>query len=224
MTTSHSKDNTSSQRQAEETLRAKYPKFYDAVFGESKNVQNGLLTASLFIMSFECLKEFVEGHFKSFFSNGFETGKDGKLVYIPSKQYPAVKAEYEQRYKELAKKLLDIDTGRITNFQVACAWFHAMEAITDEDMTVIIYSSKMRNDFAHELYKWIFDDNLPYLDKNFVNGPINLYFKISNWWIKNVEQSILPEDYEQFSEEDLQSAAVMNFHVLQLLIKKIFPD
>lgn len=224
MTASNFKDDSLEQKKAEEVLCAKYPKFYDAAFGESKNVHNALLTASLFIMSFECLKDFIEDHFRSFFSNGVETDKSGRLVYIPSKEYPDVRAKYEQLYKGLAKKLLDIDTGHITTFQVACAWFHDMEAITDEDMKVIISSSKMRNDFAHELYKWIFDDNLPHLDKNFVNAPISLYFKISNWWIRNIEQSILPENYEQFSEEDLQSAAVMNFHILQLLIRRILPD
>jgi hypothetical protein len=208
----------------EERIRKEYPKLYRALFGDGDDTRQELMAASLFIMTYECLKDFVEGQFKSFFTDGFETTVNGAVIGIFSPKWPEVKNSQETRYKELVKKLANIDMGKVTLFQAGCAWLHEMEAVTDDDIMLIIQISKFRNELAHELYRWLFDDSIPQIEAKIVNAPINLYFKISNWWIRNVEVSIDPEGYEHFSEEDLSSAASMNAHFLLHLVRKILPE
>lgn len=215
---------SSNDAPTEEWIKKEYPKMYGALFGDGLQVRQELMAASLFIMTFECLRESVEGHFKSFFMMDFEIGKDGKFIYAENDKFREVKEKYQEQYRVLAKRLSGADVKRVNIFQAACAWFYDMGGLSDDDMIVITSSIALRNDFAHELYKWLMDDKLPRLGKNFVNGPLSLHFKISNWWIRNFEQSIAPEDYEQYSEEDMQSAASMNAHFLQLLINKTFPE
>lgn len=127
-------------------------------------------------------------------------------------------------YKQLAKRLLNIEASRIGTFHAACAWFHDMEALDDNDMELIIRGLSLRNDFAHELYKWILDDRLPRLSRQFINGPINLYFKISNWWMCNIETGIMPEDFEHYNGEEMRGATAVNVHVLQTIVDKVLPD
>ena len=208
----------------EEILKAKYPKLYEAVFGDGKKLSEQLILSSLFIMAFECLKEFIEDNFQDFFSSGYETAQDGNMISIESENFPSIKERYQEHYKVFSKKHFGLNTKRVSMFQTASAWFHDMQAFTEEDMKLIIGAIQLRNDFAHELYKWVLDEKYPHIDKMMVNGLLNLYFKASNWWICNIEADIMPEDYEKFSEEDMKSAASANVHILQLFLNKTFPD
>lgn len=216
----------------EERIKKEYPKFSRAIFGDGNDIRQELMAASLFIMTYECLKDFVEDRFKGFFTDVSEATGNGTVIDTFSPIWPEVKekslsdslGEQETRYKELAKKLANIDMGKVTLFQAGCAWLHKMEAVTDDDMILLIQISKFRNELAHELYRWLFDDSVPQIEAKIVNAPINLYFKISNWWIKNVEASINPEGYEHFSQEDMSSAASMNAHFLLHLVRKILPE
>lgn len=208
----------------EQKIKKDHPKLHRALFGDGSDTKQELMAASLFIMTYECLKDFVEGQFKGSFIIGFETASDGTIIDTFSARWSEVKKTHEARYKELAKKLAHIDTGKIALFQCGCAWLYEMGAINDDDMTLIIQASKLRNELAHELYKWLFDDGTPQIETKIVNAPINLYFKISNWWIKNIEASIDPEGYENFNEEDMSSAASVNAHFLLHLVRKILPE
>ena len=44
----------------EEQIRRTYPKLYAALLGPKEPLQELLILASLFVMSFECLKDYVE--------------------------------------------------------------------------------------------------------------------------------------------------------------------
>lgn len=208
----------------DERIKKAYPKAHKALFGNGDETRKELMAASLFIMTYECLKDFVESKFQGFFTDGFETRKDGAVADIFSSSWLDQKQKQEARYKELSKSLADIEMGRITLFQAGCAWFHEMEAITDDDLTQIIYLSKLRNELAHELYKWLFDDSAPQIESTIVNAPMGLYFKISRWWVKDIEASIAPEDYENYSEEDMSSAASLQAYILLQLIRKTLPE
>lgn len=112
----------------------------------------------------------------------------------------------------------------VSMFQTVIAWIHNMEAINDEDFKMVVYCNKIRNDLAHELYKCILDDAAPTLNKNLIHLPINLYFKISNWWIINFEASADPEAYEKYNEEDLKSAMSMDVQILLHVLNRFYPS
>ena len=203
-------------------FKAKHPKLHEALLGDGKSLTDQLLIASLYVMGFECLKDFIEDSFDSFFSNGF-TVKNGKLVYTKSQSYAPTRDKYLKRYKELSKSLMGVGSNRVGTFHAACAWFHDMEAFDNNDLILIIGGIHYRNNFAHELYRWVVDDKLPSLDRHFINAPLNLFFKISNWWICNVEAGIAPEDYERFSDDEMRGATSLNVHLLQAIADKVLP-
>jgi hypothetical protein len=81
----------------------------------------------------------------------------------------------------------------------------------------------MRNDFAHELYRWVLDDSVPPLDKAFINVLINLYFRVSNWWAQNLKAGVDPESWEKYSQGEMGSAMAFNVQVLMQLLDRVFP-
>jgi hypothetical protein len=206
-----------------EDFKAKHPKLREALLGDGKALTDQLLIASLYVMGFECLKDFIEESFDTFFSSGF-TVENGNLVSTKSESYAPTVEKYRKRYKELSKSLMGVDSNRVGTFHAACAWFHDMEAFDNNDLILIIGGMHYRNNFAHELYRWVLDDALPSLDRHFVNVPLNLFFKISNWWIRNFEASIAPKDYERFSDDDMRGAAALSVHVFQAIVDKVLPD
>jgi hypothetical protein len=208
---------------SEEEFKKLYPKLCEAIFGDGKSLSDQLLISSLYLMAFECLKDFIEDNFQSFFSAGM-TLQGRKIIYTPSKEYASTRAKFVEQYRLLAKNLLGVETKRVGTFHAACAWFYEMQAFNDDDIKLIIGALHLRNNFAHELYRWIVDDALPHLDRDFIKGPINLYFKISNWWIRNFEAGIVPEDYEQLSDEEMRGAMAMNVQLLQLMVDKALPE
>jgi hypothetical protein len=204
-------------------FKAKHPKLHEAFFGDGKTLTEQLLIASLYVMGIECLKDFIENSFDTFFSDGFKM-ENGNVVYTKSPSYAPTVEKYRKRYKELSKSLMGIDSNRVGTFHAACAWFHDMEAFDNNDLILIIGGIHYRNNFAHELYRWVVDDELPSLPRHLTNIPLNLLFKISNWWIRNFEAGIAPEDYERFSDDDMRGAASLNAHLLQTIAHKVLPD
>jgi hypothetical protein len=203
-------------------FKAKHPKLYEAILGDGRTLTDQLLIASLYVMGFECLKDFIEDSFDTFFSDGFSI-ENGTIVSSKSESYGPTLKKYRKRYRELSKSLMGDESNRIGSFHAACAWFHDMEAFDDNDLTLIIAGIHYRNNFSHELYRWIVDDKLSSLHRNFVNIPLNLFFKISNWWIRNFEATIAPEDYERFIDDDMRRAASANVYLLQLIVDKVLP-
>src|SRR5277367_6430630 len=114
----------------EEEFKTRHPKLSGALLGDGKTLSEQLMISSLYVMAFECLKDFIQEKFDGFFSDGFSS-KDGRLVYTKSKSYAPTRAKYLERYKQLAKSLLDIDANHIGTFHAACAWFDDMEAFDD---------------------------------------------------------------------------------------------
>ncbi|MDY0009862.1 MAG: hypothetical protein RBS08_09160, partial [Bdellovibrionales bacterium] len=124
------------------------------------------------------------------------------------------KRNYQNLVEKIAHKKIDIE--KVTLFHAGCAWLHEMGGLKDDDILEIIEATYMRNNLAHELYTHLFDEKSRTLDKELVESPLMLYFRISNWWIINVEASISPEDYAVFSVDEMSSATTMNAHFLQV--------
>lgn len=210
-------------RDNEDILKAKYPKLYDAIFTNSTTLNSQILLSSLFIMSFEAMQDYVVDRFQEFFCHDFEFGKDGKVIYKESDQFAAIKEKFRQQYQVLSNKFMGLNTKRVSLFQAACAWLHEIECFNENDIRLILAIIQVRNQLTHELFQWLLDDQQPYLVKGMVYSLLNLYFKASNWWIREYEASIFPENFTQYSEEDMTSAAAANVFVLHALLDKCFP-
>lgn len=201
-------------------IKDKFPKLYGILFGPVQPFQEQLVLASLFVMSFECLKDFVEDNFQIFFSTGFEADDKGGYKPIMPDTFKETRKTYQEKYKDLCLSISNEKVGGASAFQTAMAWFYDMGAINDEDFKMVVHCNKTRNDLAHELYKWILDDSVPTLNKNLIHSSINLYFKISSWWIVNFEASVDPDAYEKYSQEDMKSAMSFNVQILLQLLNR----
>lgn len=189
-------------------FKEKFPKFYATIFATDDWFGGQLKIAALYIMSYELFQDYVEEQFKFFFSSEWKRNKKGELVGVLGQEFEEAKARYSKRKKS-------------TLFDAACNWFEEMEVFDGEDRKVIAALKELRDELAHQLFKILASEDYPELDKQIINGPINQYYKVSNWWIRNFEASIAPEDYEQFDNEAMNSATAMQVQILMMLTKRI---
>lgn len=138
--------------------------------------------AALFVMNYECLKDYVISQVKGFYCDDLYF-ENGEAIYIESEAY-------KQEVRTLDKQLEN----------ASLKWFMESEAITQEDFDNYQKIQKRRNEITHELLKNL---NIGFTEddiKLFVTLT-NLYEKIDRWWINEIEiptsADEIPEDYDR---------------------------
>lgn len=138
--------------------------------------------AALFVMNYECLKDYVISQVKEFYCDDLYF-ENGEAIYIESEAY-------KQEVRTLDKQLEN----------ASLKWFMESEAITQEDFDNYQKIRKRRNEITHELLKNL---NIGFTEddiKLFVTLT-NLYEKIDRWWINEIEiptsADEIPEDYDR---------------------------
>lgn len=145
-------------------------------------VKTNVNFAALFVMNYECLKDYVISQVKGFYCDDLYFEND-EAIYIESEAY-------EQEVRTLDKQLEN----------ASLKWFMESEAITQEDFDNYQKIRKRRNEITHELLKNL---NIGFTEddiKLFVTLT-NLYEKIDRWWINEIEiptsADEIPEDYDR---------------------------
>lgn len=137
--------------------------------------------ASLFVLNFECLKEFVVNQVRYFYCD-FEI-KDGKELI---KETP----EYKKDVRDLHKQLDN----------ASMKWFVDNNAISKEDYQSYQKMRQRRNDITHELLKNL-SDGFSEEDAKLFGQMIVLYNKLDKWWINEIEIPTsgeeLPGNYDE---------------------------
>lgn len=133
-------------------------------FLKPENLKANLIILSLFITSYEILKDSIISRIRNFYTNGFN--EKGWIV----------DKEYQIEVKNLNKSLL----------YASLEWLKNMKVIDDNDIEEFNEIKKCRNELAHEIVNFITKGSninpLPLFPK-----MINLLDKIEKWWILNVE-------------------------------------
>lgn len=136
--------------------------------------------AALFVLNYECLKDFVVTQIREFFSD--VAIKDGEIC-----------CEETESYKKEVRAL----ENNIEN--ASLRWFVNMDAITEDDYNLYQKIRQKRNDIIHELLKNLnngFTEN----DAMLFGEMLRIYRKIDKWWINEIEIPIsgedIPEDYD----------------------------
>lgn len=158
---------------------------------DEKQLKNNIQFASLFILYFECLKDFVVNQVRDFYSRNVRF-EDDKMISEES-------AEYKKEVRNLDKH---IDTASMK-------WFLESEAINESDFKMYKEIRQRRNDIVHELMKNLtygFDEK----DFELFNTLANLYFKLDKWWINEIEIPIsaddIPDNYDKEAVSGGQAA------------------
>ena len=145
-------------------------------------VKTNVNFAALFVMNYECLKDYVISQVKGFYCDDLYFEND-EAIYIESEAY-------KQEVRTLDKQLEN----------ASLKWFMESEAVTQEDFDNYQKIRKRRNEITPELLKNL---NIGFTEddiKLFVTLT-NLYEKIDRWWINEIEiptsADEIPEDYDR---------------------------
>lgn len=138
--------------------------------------------AALFVLNYECLKEYVISQVREFYSDSISFVQ-GEMIFKESENY-------KKNVRSLANK---IDTASIM-------WFVNAGAITEQELDLYHTCRKRRNDITHELLKNLslgFKES----DVTLFLDMVHLYQKIDNWWINEIEiptsAEKIPADYNR---------------------------
>jgi len=138
--------------------------------------------AAVFVMNYECLKEFVIEQVRDFYSEHFYMDGD-RIVCEESNAY-------KEKVRALDKNLEN----------ASLKWFMDAEAITQEDCDRYQIIRKKRNDITHKLLKNL-NEGFGEEDVQLFGDMMRIYNKLDKWWINEIEiptsADDIPEDYDR---------------------------
>lgn len=163
-----------------------------------KLVRERFVTAGLFLLAHEMLRDLIVSRIRDFFSSnwsaekGWETSRD-----------------YHENVLSLDPK------GKQDPTRSSIAWLLEMKIIDEDDEVCFKELTEERNRLAHELSKVIDGTHIHQFEKLF---PIilSLATKIERWWIINVELAIQPDLVQgELEEESVSSGTSMLLRTLE---------
>lgn len=157
-------------------------------------VRPSLFLATMFITTFEILKNSVVDRIRDFYTNGFD--QNG----------PVVGPDYQHKVASRNKNIL----------YASLDWLHEHEAIDDSDLESFERLKKTRNQLAHQLFDVVTGQAESDHEVKF-DVLVELLRKIEVWWVVNVEIATNPEyDDQEIDEKSIVPGAILS---LQMLIQ-----
>jgi hypothetical protein len=157
-------------------------------------VKPSLFLATMFITTFEILKDSIVDDIRGFYTNGF--GEHG----------PTVDPEYQSNVLSKNKNPL----------YASLQWLRENDAIDDEDLATFEKLRNTRNLLAHQLFAVVTGQVDSAHEAQF-DSLVALLRKIGVWWVVNVEIPINPDfDGQEIDEEGIVPGAILS---LQMLIQ-----
>lgn len=136
--------------------------------------------AALFVLNFECLKDFIITQPRTFYSD--VEIRNGEVCCKETK-------EYKREVRSLEKNIEN----------ASLRWFVNAEAISEEDYALYQELRERRNDITHELLKNLYN-GFHEADEKLYIRLLELYQKIDKWWINEIEipisGEIMPDEYD----------------------------
>lgn len=155
-----------------------------------------LVSTSLFITSYEMLKNSIMARLRDFFCIGFDD--EGTLV----------SPEYQAKVLSLNKSPL----------YASLQWLQNMRVIDQNDMATFEDLKKTRNFLAHELPQIVLNGKAVDLEDKMENLLL-IMKKIEVWWVLNVEIETDPDyDGRTVNADEITPGSIM---VMQLMIEVI---
>ncbi|CAB3913655.1 hypothetical protein [Achromobacter deleyi] len=151
-----------------------------------------LLSATMFITTFEILKDSIVNDLRSFYSHGFnENG-------------PTIDPEYQSKVLSKNKSPL----------YASLQWLRENDAINDEDLANFERLKKTRNLIAHQLFA-VVTGQIESAHETQFDALVALLRKIGVWWVVNVEIPTNPDfDGQEINEEEIVPGASLTLEML----------
>lgn len=157
-------------------------------------VRPSLFLATMFITTFEILKNSIVDRIRDFYSVGW------------SESGSTVNPEYQREVASRKKSIL----------YASLEWLIGHEAIDAKDLETFEKLKGIRNQLAHQLFEVVTGQIESEHEAQF-SALVELLRKIEVWWVVNVEIPINPDfDGQDINEEGIVPGAVLS---LQMLIE-----
>lgn len=157
-------------------------------------VRPSLLLATMFITTFEILKNSVVDHIRNFYADGWD--ENG----------PIIGSEYQNKVTSRNKSVL----------YASLEWLQENEAIGNRDIEKFEKLKKTRNLLAHQLFEVVTGQIESQHETQF-EELVELLRKIEIWWVVNLDIPTNPDfDGQEIDEEGIVPGAVLS---LQMLIE-----
>lgn len=173
-------------------------------FLNPETLKQNLLQGGLYLAAFEMLKDSLVGRPRDFFCFAVS---DGDIVTDLSSP------RYEIEVRSLHKHL----------FTASALWWHKSGAITVEELDTLRRIREHRDQIAHNMPKMIGTAEHS-IDLDLLEHTNCILAKIDNWWLQNFEAGINPEQYEKFSQEEMDEARSMSALFLSMMIPLVSGD
>lgn len=158
-----------------------------------ETLKTNIITASIFSMAFEMLKDSIIEKIEGFFTDGFN--ENGMII--------------SPEYKE---KVLTLNRSPL---YASLKWLQGMNAIDDKDIERFEHIKRCRNTLAHEMLTFA-SSGVEFDVIEVLEEMIGLLRKIEIWWFENLEMAIDPEAYSE--DLDLEQVILGPVWSLQMLI------
>lgn len=158
-----------------------------------ETLKKNIITASIFSIAFEMLKNSIIEKIEGFFTNGFDG--DGMIL--------------SPEYKE---KVLSLNRSPL---YASLKWLQDMGAIDDGDLNRFEHIKRCRNTLAHEIFSFV-SSGVDFDVAEVFEEMVDLLRKIEIWWFENLEMAIDPEAYPE--NLDLEKVIPGPVWSLQMLI------
>lgn len=163
-------------------------------FLDPDHVRPSLFLATMFITTFEILKNSVVDRIRTFYADGFD--ENG----------PILGSDYQR----------DVATRNKSILYASLEWLQEHEAIDQSDLETFERLKKIRNQLAHQLFEVVTGQRESAHEAEF-EVLIGLLRKIEVWWVVNFEIPINPDyDGQEIDEEGIVPGAILS---LQMLIQ-----
>ena len=163
-------------------------------FLDPEVVRPSLFLATMFITTFEILKNSIVENVRGFYTIGFDDNG------------PTVGVEYQSRVLSKNKSPL----------YASLQWLHENDAIDDEDLSTFEKLKSTRNQLAHQLFA-VVTGQVGSAHEAQLTDLMMLLRKIGVWWVVNVEIPTNPDfDGQEIDEESIVPGPVLS---LQMLIE-----
>lgn len=163
-------------------------------FLDPDHVRPSLFLATMFITTFEILKNSVVDRIRTFYADGFD--ENG----------PILGSDYQR----------DVATRNKSILYASLEWLQEHEAIDQSDLETFERLKKIRNQLAHQLFEVVTGQRESAHEAQF-EVLVGLLRKIEVWWVVNFEIVINPDyDGQEIDEEGIVPGAILS---LQMLIR-----
>ncbi len=170
---------------------------------DKETLQAHLTYIALFIGVYEFFADTIQTRVESFLCDKMVSDEKKGIKYLKS-----------IKYKEQIQKRIVDENGNKDILKASMLWFQDSGAISETDYQTFLSIKEKRNTYTHQMTEHLWN-GLPPEDAQFLVDLLNLYTKIDQWWINEIEIPIagdsIPDDYQR---DGVQSFPLLMFKMM----------